>query len=129
MIAEARIFQINVSDGGVPKLPVHGARVTSLGLEGDRQDDLGSTGENLTLAGLDWAQVVPGVRLHLGDEVVVEVTQYTTPCHKLVSSFADGAVQRMSQEQHPGWARVYTRVLSEGQIRIGDRVHIEAAGG
>ena len=31
----AWIFQINSSNGGVPKLPVQGAKVTSLGLEGD----------------------------------------------------------------------------------------------
>ncbi len=33
----ARIFQISVSRGGVPKLPVRQARVTDNGLEGDTQ--------------------------------------------------------------------------------------------
>jgi MOSC domain-containing protein YiiM len=154
---QPHIFQISVSDGGVPKGPVHAATVTALGLDGDRQDDLehhggpdralclyalerivslqseghpiypGATGENLTLAGLDWAQIVPGTRLRLGDEVVIEITPYTTPCAKLVRSFAGADVKRISQEHHPGWARLYARVLSTGRIRIGDRVHLESA--
>ena len=37
---EGRIFQLNVSDGGVPKLAVREAVLTSEGLEGDRQQDL-----------------------------------------------------------------------------------------
>ena len=153
-MSQARVFQINVSNGGVPKLPVHAAVVTSLGLEGDHQNDRehhggpdkalclyslerilalqaeghpvfsGSTGENLTLSGLDWARLVPGVRLSLGDEVTIEVVSYASPCPKIAGSFAGGQMQRMSQEQHPGWARLYARVLSPGAICIGDAVEV-----
>jgi MOSC domain-containing protein YiiM len=151
---DPRVHQINCSSGGVPKLPVHEAEVTPLGLAGDRQANTkhhggpeqalclyaleritalqaeghptfpGSTGENLTLAGLDWAQVNPGTRLLLGDEVVVEVTKYTTPCAKLVGSFTDGAFNRIAQEQHPGWARVYAKVLVPGRLQTGDSAYI-----
>ena len=104
-----RIVQINVSPGGVPKLPVPRVRVTALGLEGDghrsehhggaeralclfaleRLEALraeghpvvpGGLGENLTVAGLDWAAVGPGDRFRLGDGVVIEVTRFTNPC-------------------------------------------------
>ena len=152
-MSQARVFQINVSNGGVPKLPVHAAKVTPGGLEGDRQNDRkhhggpdkalclyslerilalqveghpifsGSTGENLTLSGLDWDDLVPGVRLSLGDEVAVEITSYASPCPKIASSFAEGQIRRMSQEQHPGWARLYARVLSPGTICTGDQVN------
>ncbi|MFN2129056.1 MAG: MOSC domain-containing protein [Anaerolineae bacterium] len=152
---QPHIFQINCSDGGVPKGPVREGQVTSLGLEGDRHNDTvhhggperalclyalerivdlqaeghpiypGSTGENVTLVGLDWAQVVPGTRLRLGDEVRVEITLYTTPCQKIAVSFAGGQIQRMSQDEHPGWSRVYARVLSPGTIRVGDAVRVE----
>jgi MOSC domain-containing protein YiiM len=138
----------------VPKLPVHEAEVTLLGLVGDRQANTkhhggperalclyaleritalqaeghpifpGSTGENLTLAGLDWAQVIPGTRLLIGNEVVVEITKYTLPCAKIAGSFADGTVDRMAQEQHPAWARVYARVLMPGSVQTGDNVYI-----
>ena len=158
IVEEPRIFQISISKGGVPKLPVHSAKVTFLGLEGDHQNDLehhggpdralclyslehiialqgeghpmfpGSTGENLTLTGLDWAKVIPNTRLSLGAEVVIEVTKYASPCRKIESSFADGQVVRMSQEQYPGWARLYARVLSPGCVRIGDRVRSMVGG-
>ena len=157
-VKASHIFQISVSNGGVPKLPVHGARVTTLGLDGDSQDDRehhggpdralclysveriialqaeghpiypGATGENLTLVGLDWAQVTTGTRLRLGDEVVIEVTSYTSPCPKIASSFADGQIQRMSQERHPGWSRVYARVLSPGFVQVSDPIRAESTG-
>ena len=43
----------------------------------------GSVGENVTISGLDWEQVLPGTRLRLGAEVLVELTKYTTPCNKI----------------------------------------------
>jgi len=146
------IFQINVSQGGVPKLAVREAEVTALGLVGDAHNNTaahggpvralclyslerilalqaeghpifpGSTGENLTLAGLDWDEVAPGARLRLGDAVEVEVTQYTEPCPKITASFAGGDISRMAQAKHPGWSRVYVRVLTPGNICVGDRV-------
>jgi len=82
----------------------------------------GSTGENLTLAGLDWDAVVPGVRLRLGDTVEIEVTKYPEPCPKITASFAGGDISRMAQDKHPGWSRVCARVLTPGSIRVGDKV-------
>jgi MOSC domain-containing protein YiiM len=150
----AWIFQINISNGGVPKFPMHQAMVTALGLEGDEQNNKklhggpnkavclyslerikelqteghgifpGSTGENVTVTGLNWTQITPGTRLQLGTEVLLEITQYTKPCYKLKSSFQDGQILRMEQEQYPGWARVYAKVLSPGNIRIGDPVEV-----
>ena len=154
MTARATIAQINVSPGGVPKLPVPSARVTTLGLEGDAQRALeihggperalclfaleqiralqaeghsispGAIGENLTVEGLDWERVVPGARLALGDSVVIEVTRYTAPCSNIKQSFAGGDISRVSQKRHPGWSRVYARVLETGAIKQGDPVRL-----
>ena len=151
-MTQASIFQINISQGGVPKLAVRSAEVTELGLVGDTHNNTkvhggptralclyslerilalqaeghpifaGSTGENLTLAGLDWDAIVPGVRLRLGDTVEIEVTKYTEPCPKITESFAGGDISRMAQAKHPGWSRVYTRVLTPGSIGVGDKV-------
>jgi len=148
------IVQISVSPGGVPKRAVDRAIVWEEGLQGDRQADLrahggpmravclyaldvidklraeghpiapGSTGENVTVAALDWSLVVPGVELRLGREVHLEVTAYTTPCWKNAQSFRDGAVERMSQSRHPGDSRVYARVLQGGEICVGDPVQL-----
>jgi len=148
----AHVFQLNTSRGGVPKLPVTEALVTPAGMEGDRQANRrfhggpkralclysleeirrlqgeghpiapGTTGENVTVAGLPWDRVRPGVRLALGEEVVVEVTSYTTPCKNIAGSFADGGFKRISQKLHPGESRVYCRVLRAGRLRTGDAV-------
>lgn len=145
------VVSVNVSPGGVPKLPVQRARVSASGVEGDSQRNLefhggpgralclfsmeriealqreghpiapGTTGENLTIRGLDWDLVVPGATLRAGG-VVVEVTAYASPCSSIRPSFADGNSSRISQKKHPGWSRVYARVTGPGEIRVGDEV-------
>lgn len=152
--SSGRIFQINASQGGVPKVPLPEADIIETGLVGDRQGtpevhggveralclysleritDLqqeghpiqpGAVGENVTLAGLDWSLVVPGARLRLGPEVTIEITRYTTPCNSIAPVFKDSQYARISQSRYPGWSRVYARVLTPGSIRAGDSVRI-----
>ena len=149
-----RIFQLNISAGGVPKLAVRDGHVNAMGLVGDehRFPDIhggperalclfslerilalqaeghpifpGAVGENVTISGLDWQQVVPGVQLSLGDEVLLEITSYTTPCNTIPTSFIDGQYQRIAQKLHPGWSRVYARVLREGKVQVGESVKL-----
>ncbi len=150
----ARIFQLSISRGGVPKRPVPEAHVDAGGMEGDRQADRrihggpdralclfaveqlaalraeghpiapGCAGENVTTEGLEWRRVVPGVRLRLGAEALIEVTGYTTPCWKNARWFRDGNPDRMSQDEHPGESRVYARVLHPGLLRTGDPIEL-----
>jgi MOSC domain-containing protein YiiM len=149
------VHHINVSNGGVPKLPVWEAKVSEQGLGGDRQRNLkfhggpdravclyslelieqlqeeghpidaGSSGENLTLCGLDWGLVKPGVRLTIGPEIQIQVTGYTTPCNHNGRWFRDEDFSRISQKFNPGWSRVYAKVLCGGVVRPGDAVHVE----
>ena len=144
--------------GGVPKQPVREAVVGERGIVGNRVANPkihggplaalclysleliqalqseghpifpGSVGENLTLSQLEWAQVTPGMRLQLGDEVLIEVTKYTTPCETIVGSFADRNSMRILQKTHPGWSRVYAKVLRTGRIKVGDRVTVQLNG-
>jgi MOSC domain-containing protein YiiM len=153
------VFQVNRSAGGVPKLPVVEAAVTADGLTGDRQNDLrhhggperavclyslerildlqreghpifpGAAGENLTLAGLGWDDLGPGSRLEVGAGVELEVTRFTTPCRTIAGAFAGGAIDRILQDRHPGWSRLYARVLRPGAVRVGDRVAVVARRG
>jgi MOSC domain-containing protein YiiM len=146
------IVQISVSDGGVPKLPVPEARIDQNGLGGDRQRDLryhggpdravclmaiepieawaalghpiaaGSAGENITVRGLDWMTVVPGVQLRLGATVIIEITDFAKPCKKNQGWFSDGNFNRMNQKLFPGKSRVYARVLAPGTVQPGDAV-------
>jgi len=150
------LASINISGGGVPKRRVAGARVSELGLLDDDQNDkvhhggperavclyslenvralqaeghpaqIGSLGENLTLEGIRWESVMPGVRLRVAGSVILEVTSFTTPCMKIRRSFLDGRFIRVSQKIHPGWSRVYARVVTEGDVNLGDRVELLA---
>lgn len=151
---EGRIFQLNRSNGGVPKLAIREALLTPNGLEGDRQRDLrfhggperalclyalervlelqaeghpifpGSVGENVTVEGLDWALLAPGSRLALGDEALVEITSYTTPCKVIAASFREGDFKRISQKFRPGDSRLYARVLRPGRLSVGQSVRV-----
>ena len=141
-------------EGGVPKAAMREAQVDSLGIVGSRvahpEDHggperalclyslerilalqaeghpifSGSVGENITTVNLDWDQVAPSVRLRLGEQLVIEITRYTTPCSTIAASFAGGHYDRISHKPHPGWSRVYARVLQPGPIRIGDRIEL-----
>lgn len=144
---------INVSDGGVPKRPRTPAEVRPTGVQDDRQGDLryhggperavclysldlldalkaeghpievGSIGENFTVAGLDWKQMVPGAKVMVG-AVELEITDYAGPCSNLLPYFLGGRIERVSQKVHPGWSRLYARVLREGTVQVGDRVSL-----
>lgn len=145
--------------GGVPKFGVTEAEVTSGGVKGDKQRDLrfhggperavclfsqeridalrgeghpiepGSTGENITISGIDWDSLQLGDCLQLGERLVVQLTDYAAPCKNIAGSFQNEAFKRMSQKLHPGWSRVYARVLTEGTVREGDPVTWVVSGG
>jgi MOSC domain-containing protein YiiM len=76
--------------------------------------------------GIDWDTVEPQMRIQLGDDVMLEVTRYTSPCVNIKASFADGNFTRISQKRHAGWSRVYARVLVPGTVRAGDPVRVLA---
>lgn len=150
----AHIVQINISDGGTPKLPISRAQITFNGLVGDRQRNLkyhggpdravclwsadiiqtlqneghpiksGSAGENITVAGLVWKLLCPDTQLQLGDTVRLLVTDYAAPCRHIGKYFCDRRYSRISQKQYPGLSRLYARVLSPGTVQIGDPVQV-----
>lgn len=150
----ARVHQINISDGGVPKTPIPRAEVTELGLVGDAHNDKihhggperalclfslevietfrseghpiepGSAGENLTISGIDWGEMTPGSRIAIGEELVAEVTSFTSPCSTIAGWFKDGDFTRMMQSRHPGESRVYARVINTGTVATGDEVRL-----
>ena len=152
----ARVLQVNVSNGGVPKRAVASAHVGRTGLEGDAvnhpkihggperavclfpvelirrlQDEghpvfPGSTGENLTVAGLDWPALEVDAVLAVGDEVRLQLTQRVEPCRTIAGSFEGGGFKRIQPKRAPDETRWYARVLTEGTVRPGDEVRVEA---
>jgi MOSC domain-containing protein YiiM len=139
-------------EGGVPKQPVASVHITAKGVVGDKQRNRrfhggpgravslyshehiqalqaeghpiapGSAGENLTIGGLDWAALTIGDQLQIGDELRIEITGYAAPCSNIAASFAGGEITRISQKLHPGWSRLYAKVLAEGEAQVGDVV-------
>jgi len=86
----------------------------------------GSSGENLTVSGVEWSKIQPGSRLRVGETVQLEVVSYTAPCEHNARWFLNGDFSRISQKKHLGWSRVYARVLTEGEVRQGDVVIVES---
>lgn len=142
--------------GGVPKPSVPWLDVTTLGCAGDLQRnkryhggpqravcvyglerlealrdeghpiDPGSTGENVLIHGLAWSDLAAGDVLHLG-QVTLRLTTEAPPCSTIAGSFAEGAFQRISAAQHPGWSRWYAEVLTEGRLEVGDVVRLNSS--
>ncbi len=145
-----RVRNTQVSTDGVPKRAVDRLVVRTTGIDGDAQRNLlhhggpdrvvcmlgwdvieaiaaeghpispGSTGENLTVEGLDWSALGIGWRLELDGGVVLEVTEFAAPCRTIQGSFADHKYARLGQAKHPGSSRLYARVLVEGTIVAGE---------
>jgi len=149
-----RVAQINVSAGGVPKLPVDQAEVGGRGLVGDRQAARrhhgrpwqalclwsvevierlrreghpiapGNAGENITISGVDWTDMRPGVRMAIGD-ALVETSLWSLPCSKNAQWFLGRDFERMHHQRERGVSRIYAWVLEPGTVRAGDPVVIE----
>ena len=147
-----RIFQLNLSPGGVPKIPVREARCGALGLDGDGHAHPknhggperalclysleviaalqaeghpiwpGSAGENVTLTGVDWAALAAGQRFALGDDVIMELTRATEPCKQIADSFVERQFRRIDHDKHPGWSRWYAKIEREGVLRVGQPI-------
>lgn len=137
--------------GGVPKPPVGAAHLLTGGVEGDKQRNLkyhggpnravclfslernnalraeghpidcGTTGENLTIEGLDWNSLEAGQEYAIG-EAVIELQKPAEPCHIIAGSFNDGDSRRIDERKHAGWSRWYASVAVEGLVEVGDSV-------
>lgn len=150
-LGAGRVVQVNVSPGGVPKHPVTSAHVGRFGLVGDAQAHRGvhggphravcllavevirrvaaeghpirpgSVGENLTTEGVELALLPPGTRLQFAGGLELEISAPANPCNLITDSFRDGKSGRISIIRFPTDSRVYARVRSEGEVRLGEK--------
>lgn len=140
------------SPGGIPKTPIAEAQVSARGVEGDDWahpkyhggpeqallligeevlEELGrlgfalvpgALGENITTAGIDYADLRAGQGMSLGEEVKIELTKLREPCRTLdvFNNAQAGRIQKHLKSQgRGGW---YARVLQGGTLRKGDRI-------
>ncbi len=148
-----RVVALHLGAGGVPKASVDEVTVRHGGVVGDRQatrrhhgaphqalclwaDEViaglaadghpigpGSAGENVTVAGLDWSVVTPGVVLAVGG-VRCLVASYAVPCRQNAGWFSDRRFDRIHHRNGPV-SRVYATVVGPGTIEVGDDVALE----
>lgn len=142
----AILAQINVSQGGMPKLPVMQAQVMVDGIVGDRQrtpkvhggpnraiclysEELyqwlreqgvavvnGQIGENFTTRGLELATLKTGDRLRIGG-CVIEITKVRVPCNQLKEWDVDLPEIIIGRS---GWM---AKVIDEGIVRPDDSIN------
>jgi MOSC domain-containing protein YiiM/GNAT superfamily N-acetyltransferase len=152
--AQGRVLQVSLSAGGVPKLPVAGAWIRRLGVDGDAHHEHtvhggphravclfsieaierlqaeghpvepGSVGENLTTSGIEWSTLPVGTRARVGADAMLEIASSTTPCETQRPNFRDGRFSRINIALHPTDSRMYARVLEEGYVKPGDPIEL-----
>ena len=82
----------------------------------------GTFGDNLTISELESAQFNIGDYLHIGD-VILQVTAPRIPCSTFAARMEDPHwVKKFRHAERPG---LYSRVLKEGLVKVGDAVTIE----
>jgi MOSC domain-containing protein YiiM len=144
----ALLVQVNVSEGGMPKLPIDRAAVTRDGVAGDWQKNRkyhggpdraiclyseelyawlreqgvevgnGAVGENFTTRGLDLVALRPGDKLRVGANCVIQITDIRVPCRQLKKWDADLPNLIVGRS---GWM---ARVLESGEVKPGDPVEV-----
>lgn len=142
------LAQLNVSGGGMPKLPIPSALVTGDGVAGDWQKNRkyhggpdraiclyseelygwlreqgvdvgnGDVGENFTTRGLDLQSLAKGDRLRVGERCVIQITDVRVPCRQLRKWHAD--LPKLI-EGRSGWV---ARVLQGGEVKAGDPIEV-----
>lgn len=142
------VVAVCVGPGGVPKHAVPSAHVGALGLDGDAHrfhlhggperavclfsvedyaslardgvdaEPPGAYGENLTTEGLEYARLRPGMRLRVGQDVVLEIHDVREPCGTLKR--IDGRFPNLLVGRS-GWL---CRTLQGGVVRPGDVIAV-----
>ncbi len=142
MVAEIISLQICVGHRE-PMNPVDSATfIEGFGIEGDRhavksgartvrqvllmdEDTLegfglgiGQVRENVTVRGIDLHEVPAGQRLALGDDVVVEITQFCAPCERM-DEVRPGLREELFEQRG-----MLATVISGGAVNVGDQVQV-----
>ncbi|HJW30730.1 MAG TPA: MOSC domain-containing protein [Saprospiraceae bacterium] len=87
----------------------------SIGFQGDAH---GACRRNICVDSFP-AKDMQGKRVALGNEAILEITCYCTPCSRMDQNFGEGAVQAF--EQKAGWGAI---VISGGDIKVGDSFRV-----
>jgi len=78
----------------------------------------GDFAENLTVEGLELHTLIPGTRLAVGGEVILEISQIGKACHRGCAIFKEVGKCIMPREG------IFATVVKGGEIRTGDAIAI-----
>ena len=95
-------------------------KITALRAEG-HPIGVGTTGENLTIEGLDWDSLEGGQEYSIGD-AVIELQKPAPPCSVIADSFCEGDSARIDESRHTGCSRWYASASVEGEVEVGDTI-------
>ena len=79
---------------------------------------IGQVRENVTVRGIDLHEVEAGQRLALGDDVVVEITQFCAPCERM-DEVRPGLREELFEQRG-----MLATVISGGAVNVGDQVQV-----
>lgn len=141
------VISINISKGGIPKLPVNSIRVTAAGLEGDGHnhekhrtplqavclqdaeclEELrrqgytlapGTTGENLTVRNLNVNGLPIGTLLQFSGEVALAISKVRKPCYVMDTIHPQLKVDTLGRHG------MYAKVIKGGLLRNGETIEL-----
>lgn len=141
----AQIISINISKGGIPKLPLDSVRVTFSGLDGDGHNHAkhnspiqavclqdieklnelnqlgyelkpGQAGENLTVENLSVNNLPLGSVLKFSGGVILEISKVRKPCYVM------DTIHPSLKEKAVGRHGMYAKVLKEGVLTSGETI-------
>lgn len=78
----------------------------------------GDFAENITYEGIDLVSLPVGIRLSIGNEVVLEITQIGKDCHTRCAIYRQIGKCIMPKEG------VFSRVIQGGLVKEGDRIRV-----
>ena len=141
------VISINISKGGVPKLPVEQVFINESGLDGDghnhakhyrptqavciqdieRLNELvslgyplapGTTGENLTVRNLHVNALPVGAQLEFSSGGILEISRVRPTCYVM------DQINPKLKEDADGRHGMYAKVIREGVIKKGDNIQV-----
>ena len=80
----------------------------------------GDFAENITTEGLDLVSLPIGTEVHIGSEVLGEVSQIGKECHTRCAIYYQAGDCVMPKEG------IFIKVLKGGKVRVGDSIMVEA---
>ncbi len=149
-VQKGRVLAVNISDQkGTKKTNVESCSLLKdFGLKGDahggpwhRQVSLlanesiekmrakglrvgfGDFAENITTEGVDLVHLPIGTSIHIGNSVLLRVTQIGKECHTRCAIYYQAGDCVMPKEG------IFAEVISEGEVKVGDEIIIQEGSG